>query len=105
MHNNDNVRPSTQRQESAGSNAMRISRRRMLKGSGVALAALGLIGTTSFGKSPSVQANERGHDMSGNTAVTKPIIVLVHGAWADGSSWSNVISSLQEDDYTRAYSA
>ena len=27
---------------------------------------------------------------------TKPNIVLVHGAWADGSSWSKVIPLLQE---------
>src|SRR6204780_4773710 len=26
---------------------------------------------------------------------TKPSIVLVHGAWADGSSWSGVIERLQ----------
>jgi pimeloyl-ACP methyl ester carboxylesterase len=26
---------------------------------------------------------------------TKPNIVLVHGAWADGSSWSAVIERLQ----------
>ena len=25
----------------------------------------------------------------------KPNIVLVHGAWADGSSWSSVIENLQ----------
>src|SRR5438445_6025362 len=30
----------------------------------------------------------------------KPGIVLVHGAWADGSSWSAVIKSLQADGYT-----
>jgi pimeloyl-ACP methyl ester carboxylesterase len=29
----------------------------------------------------------------------KPSIVLVHGAWADGSCWSNVIEHLQADDY------
>jgi pimeloyl-ACP methyl ester carboxylesterase len=29
----------------------------------------------------------------------KPNIVLVHGAWADGSSWSAVIESLQADGY------
>ncbi len=28
-----------------------------------------------------------------------PNIVLVHGAWADGSSWSAVIERLQADDY------
>ncbi len=30
----------------------------------------------------------------------KPNIVLVHGAWADGSSWSAVIESLQADGYS-----
>ena len=29
-----------------------------------------------------------------------PNIVLVHGAWADGSSWSRVTSRLQEDGFT-----
>jgi pimeloyl-ACP methyl ester carboxylesterase len=29
----------------------------------------------------------------------KPNIVLVHGAWADGSSWSKVIPRLQEEGY------
>ena len=31
---------------------------------------------------------------------TRPNIVLVHGAWADGSSWSAVIERLQVDGYT-----
>jgi pimeloyl-ACP methyl ester carboxylesterase len=31
---------------------------------------------------------------------TKPTVVLVHGAWADGSSWSAVIGRLQRDGYT-----
>ncbi|MFG1817062.1 alpha/beta fold hydrolase [Kribbella sp. NPDC049174] len=30
----------------------------------------------------------------------KPTIVLVHGAWADGSSWAKVTSRLQSDGYT-----
>jgi pimeloyl-ACP methyl ester carboxylesterase len=34
------------------------------------------------------------------SASTKPTIVLLHGAWADGSSWSVVTSELQEDGYT-----
>src|SRR6476659_8555401 len=29
-----------------------------------------------------------------------PNVVLVHGAWADGSCWSNVIERLQADGYT-----
>jgi pimeloyl-ACP methyl ester carboxylesterase len=30
---------------------------------------------------------------------TRPNIVLVHGAWADGSSWRGVIKRLQADGY------
>ena len=30
----------------------------------------------------------------------KPVIVLEHGAWADASSWDNVIRQLQEDGFT-----
>jgi pimeloyl-ACP methyl ester carboxylesterase len=30
---------------------------------------------------------------------TRPNVVLVHGAWADGSSWSGVIERLQADGY------
>ena len=32
-------------------------------------------------------------------AVEKPTIVLLHGAYADGSSWSKVTSRLQDDGY------
>src|SRR6267378_3425019 len=30
----------------------------------------------------------------------KPSIVLIHGAWADGSSWSRVVRILQDQGYT-----
>ncbi|MBM0225495.1 MULTISPECIES: alpha/beta fold hydrolase [Micromonospora] len=30
----------------------------------------------------------------------KPTVVLVHGAWADGSTWSGVTERLQHDGYT-----
>jgi len=36
---------------------------------------------------------------SAQAAAKKPNIVLVHGAWADGSSWSAVIQRLQADGY------
>ncbi|QWT21305.1 alpha/beta hydrolase [Bacillus sp. NP157] len=35
-----------------------------------------------------------------NAAAAKPTIVLVHGAWADGSSWNKVIPLLQAKGYT-----
>jgi pimeloyl-ACP methyl ester carboxylesterase len=39
-------------------------------------------------------------DQEGTTEMnTRPNIVLVHGAWADGSSWSGVIERLQADGY------
>jgi pimeloyl-ACP methyl ester carboxylesterase len=30
----------------------------------------------------------------------KPIIILVHGGWADGTSWQHVILPLEQDGYT-----
>ena len=37
---------------------------------------------------------------SDTTSGPKPSIVLIHGAWADGSSWSRVIGILQQQGYT-----
>ena len=34
-----------------------------------------------------------------HTAKEKPTVVLVHGAWADGSSWDKVAAKLQDDGY------
>jgi pimeloyl-ACP methyl ester carboxylesterase len=36
------------------------------------------------------------------SGTAKPTIVLVHGAWADASSWSKVVTRLQNDGYTVA---
>jgi pimeloyl-ACP methyl ester carboxylesterase len=44
----------------------------------------------------SVNAQAQSNDVS---ASSHPNIVLVHGAWADGSSWSKVIPLLQENGY------
>src|SRR4029079_8780072 len=33
-------------------------------------------------------------------SVSQPVIVLVHGAWADASSWNSVISELQHRGFT-----
>jgi len=37
--------------------------------------------------------------MDQNGMHPRPSIVLVHGAWVDGSSWGSVIERLQADDY------
>jgi pimeloyl-ACP methyl ester carboxylesterase len=40
------------------------------------------------------------HDREGTPEMNaRPNIVLIHGAWADGSSWSGVIERLQADGY------
>src|SRR5437899_8538058 len=38
--------------------------------------------------------------LGAQSPAAKPTIVLVHGAFADGSSWSKVIPILQRDGYT-----
>jgi pimeloyl-ACP methyl ester carboxylesterase len=63
------------------------------------LLGVGLAGSataaTAAGHAPS------GHALSGSAApATKPTIVLVHGAWADSSSWNAVVEQLQALGYT-----
>jgi pimeloyl-ACP methyl ester carboxylesterase len=40
------------------------------------------------------------HTAKATGAGPKPSIVLVHGAWADSSSWNAVVTRLQHDGYT-----
>src|SRR3954466_12331074 len=47
---------------------------------------------SSFAAASAVAATTNKH--------AKPTIVLVHGAWADGSSWSAVAKELQHRGYT-----
>ena len=99
MTSNNDARTESQAKGLISRDTARLSRRRMLQGSGAALAALGLLGSTGFGNPGSVQANEKDDAMSERHGLAKPNIVLVHGAWADGSSWSAVIERLQKDGY------
>lgn len=45
-------------------------------------------------------ASHASHAARGASGAPKPTIVLEHGAWADGSSWSGVIRRLHADGYT-----
>src|SRR5262245_46442847 len=78
----------------------RISRRRMLQGTGAALAALGLLGTTGFSNPIDRQLNENEYIVSEQKPSNKPSIVLVHGSWADGTSWQGVIPQLEHAGYS-----
>ena len=60
------------------------------------LAAL-LVGATLAALLPS--AAEQGPTATATSNRAKPTIVLVHGAWADSSSWSEVVRRLQARDY------
>jgi pimeloyl-ACP methyl ester carboxylesterase len=60
------------------------------------LFAAGLIALTALFALPS-SARPAGH---GKADSPKPTIVLVHGDWADASSWSAVIQRLQSRGYT-----
>ncbi|MGW5561565.1 alpha/beta fold hydrolase [Micromonospora sp. NPDC003944] len=76
---------------------MKLSMRRRLVYVGVAIGALTLggagIGTAQASTSHAVQSHHQ------RPAPVKPTVVLVHGAWADGSSWDKVTAKLQRDGY------
>jgi pimeloyl-ACP methyl ester carboxylesterase len=62
--------------------------------------AAALAAATVLALSSHALAQPGGPRMSGGNGGTKPVVVLVHGAWADASSWDGVIQRLQRDGYT-----
>ena len=62
-----------------------------------ALIPLGVASASAGVASASVSAHAA---PASSSMAAKPTIVLVHGAWADGSSWDGVASILQHDGYT-----
>jgi pimeloyl-ACP methyl ester carboxylesterase len=62
----------------------------------VILAVATLVAVIAQGASARTSSS---HVFSWNSGV-KPVIVLEHGAWADASSWDNVIQRLQDDGFT-----
>ena len=75
----------------------RVPWRRRRLAVGAVLAAIGITIAALAG----VPANGAGAPHS-QSAGPKPTVVLVHGAWADSSSWSGVVKMLQRDGYTVA---
>jgi pimeloyl-ACP methyl ester carboxylesterase len=53
----------------------------------------GVVLLLSFGSVAQASAESR-------STAAKPTVVLVHGAWADGSSWDGVVARLQRDGYS-----
>ena len=69
--------------------SVRLSWRVFLGGSGIALASLLALGAVDRAAATS--------DIGG---AVRPTIVLVHGDWADASSWTGVIERLQRKGFT-----
>lgn len=67
---------------------------RVLLGAVLAMAAIS-VGSGSATAQEGTAANAQ----ADTKTTSKPNIVLVHGAWADGSSWSGVIPRLQREGY------
>jgi pimeloyl-ACP methyl ester carboxylesterase len=74
--------------------AVRLTKLRLVIA--VALAAATVLAFSS----QAAFARPGGPHVSGGNGGTKPVIVLVHGAWADASSWDGVIQRLQGDGFT-----
>ncbi len=70
-------------------------RRRSL-GSKVAIAAGAAVLVAALAPAGAALA----HDPHPTPAKPKPTVVLVHGAWADSSSWNGVTPRVQHDGYT-----
>ena len=68
-----------------------------------ALIVMALITAVSCSSSPSGPANTTSSTPSASPGLTgdrvRPTVVLVHGAWADASSWAGEVKSLQASGY------
>ncbi|MGZ3666579.1 MAG: alpha/beta fold hydrolase [Ktedonobacterales bacterium] len=75
--------------------SLHLSAHRIRRGTLIVAACLALL-TLSILPGQSASASSA----TPHASPPKPSIVLVHGAWADGSSWSKVIQDLQGKGYT-----
>ena len=73
--------------------------RRALTGAAAAAIGLSLFGGRALSAAGSDRDSELASADSSRSDTDKPTIVLVHGAWADGSTWSKVSERLQGAGY------
>jgi pimeloyl-ACP methyl ester carboxylesterase len=76
--------------------AMGISRRSVLKGAGTLLATLG---AASLSGARAVHADDGEQGDWERRGGSKPRLVLVHGAWADGTGWQEIIPLLEAEGF------
>lgn len=73
-----------------------LSRRSVFGGIAAVAAALGVSPVAALGTNSSVTYTQKGNLMTAATPAAAPLtVVLVHGAFADSSSWNGVIERLQ----------
>jgi pimeloyl-ACP methyl ester carboxylesterase len=60
---------------------------------GIIIVVVGLLGLTPAAQSATGATAAGSHDEA------KPTVVLVHGSWADASSWTGVVKRLQQEGY------
>jgi len=77
--------------------AVRLTRPRLIIA--IIAAVLAAVTVLAFSSQAASARPDGPRALHGNGG-TKPVIVLVHGAWADASSWDGVIQRLQNDGYT-----
>ncbi len=75
-------------------NRTHLSRPLALRPPALIVFAAGLLGLVAVLAAFFVSAG------AAKTAGPKPTVVLVHGAWADGSGWNGVVQRLQREGYT-----
>jgi pimeloyl-ACP methyl ester carboxylesterase len=80
----------------AQQHAIEISRRSVLKGAGTLLATLG---AASLSGARAVHADDGEQGDGERRGGSKPRLVLVHGAWADGTGWQEIIPLLEAEGY------
>ncbi|MGJ6965151.1 alpha/beta fold hydrolase [Streptosporangium sp. G11] len=77
---------------------MRVSA--LLRGGAATVAAGALVALAGVSPATAAQSAD-----SGSKGGAKPTVVLVHGAWEDGSNWAAVSALLQQDGYKVAVPA
>lgn len=76
-------------------NDAHVTRRNFVKGAGAGAASMALLGTDAF-----IAHAASSTDTARSHPINKDVnIVLVHGAFVDGSSWSKVIPLLQSEGF------
>ncbi|RCG25883.1 alpha/beta hydrolase [Sphaerisporangium album] len=78
---------------------MKSSKRSRCQGIRTAVLGVALVVVAAIVPAAGAASAAAGHD---GHPTAEPTVVLVHGAWADGSSRSGVVGGLQRDGYTVA---